>query len=126
MQPDPDARPFAYLVIMAGVVLAALSAVVPHYEAGYHLMFSVMLAGLLPYLIYGALTEIVRGWALIIPGLLLLGVHLWLTVTERYLYYDGYSDALIYYLPAGLALFGLPLGVAAGRVLNGPGHGGPR
>jgi hypothetical protein len=126
MPSDLDARAFAYLVIMAGLVLAALSAVVPHYEAGYHLMFSVLLAGMFPYLVYGALTELLRGWALIVPGLLLLGVHLWLTVTERYLAYDGYADGMIYYLPVGLALFGLPLGVAAGQVLNGPGRSGSR
>ena len=126
MPSELDARAFAYLVILAGVVLAALTAVVPHYAAGYHLMFGVLLAGILPYLVYGILTELVRGWALILPGLLLLGVHLWLTVTERFVYYDGYTDGLIYYLPVGLVLFGLPLGVAAGQVLNGPARSGSR
>ncbi|MGD2057016.1 MAG: hypothetical protein PVJ15_09440 [Gammaproteobacteria bacterium] len=126
MRSELDARPFAYLVIMAGLVLAALTAVVPHYNTGYRLMFSVLLAGLLPYLVYGVLTELVRGWALILPGLLLLAFHLWLTITERYLHYDGYTDGLIYYLPVGLALFGVPLGIAVGQVLNGPERGGSR
>jgi hypothetical protein len=121
MNKDTDVRPFAYLLIVAGCVLAFISAVVPHYNAGYRLMVGVLAAGLLPWLVYGFLTEILRGWALALPGVLLLGVHLWLTVEKRILDYDAYADHLIYAVPVLLAILGLPVGVLLGRWLDGSG-----
>jgi hypothetical protein len=119
MKPDYDLRPFAYVLITIGCVLASISAVVPNYGAGHKLMFSVFLAGIVPYYVYGCLTELLRGWALLIPGLIVLAVHVWLTVTQRFLGYDGYASGMIYYVPALLALAALPAGIAAGRWLDG-------
>ena len=119
MQPDYDLRPIAYILIAIGCVLAAMTAVVPNYDAGYQLMFSVFLAGIVPYYVYGCLTERLRGWALLIPGLVVVAGHVWLTASQRFLGYDGYADGMIYYGPVLLALGALPAGVAVGNLING-------
>lgn len=119
MQPDYDVRPLAYLLIAIGCVLASITAVVPNYGAGHKLMFSVFLAGIVPYYVYGCLTDLLRGWPLLIPGLLVVAVHVWLAVWQRFLCYDGYADGIIYYGPVLLALAGLPAGIAAGRLIDG-------
>lgn len=119
MQPDYDFRPLAYILIAIGCVLAAITAVVPNYDAGYKLMFSVFMAGIAPYYVYGCLTGLLHGWALLIPGLVVVAVHVWLTVTQRFLGYDdGYANGMIYYGPVLLALAALPAGVAAGHIIN--------
>lgn len=118
MQTDYDFRPAAYGLIAIGCVLAAVTAVVPNYNAGYKLIFSVFMAGIVPYYIYGCLTGMLRGWALLVPGLVLVAVHLWLTVSQRFLAYDGYVNDMIYYGPMVLALAGLPAGIAAGHLVD--------
>jgi hypothetical protein len=118
MQSDYDFRPLAYVLIAIGCVLAAITAVVPNYDAGHKLMFSVFLAGIVPYYVYGCLTERLRGWALLIPGLVVVAVHAWLTVSQRFLGYDGYADGMIYYGPVLLTFGGLPAGIAAGRLID--------
>lgn len=118
MPSDYDFRPLAYFLIAIGCVLAAITAVVPHYDAGHKLMFSVFLAGIVPYYVYGCLTERLRGWTLLIPGLGVVAAHAWLTVSQRFLGYDGYADGMIYYGPVLLAFGGLPAGIAAGRLID--------
>ena len=118
MREELDLRPVAYLFIVVGVAIAGLSAVVPHFNAGYHLAFGVFLAGILPYVVYGALTELLRGWSLVLPGAVIVAAHIWLTVRERYLAYDGYQSAAIYVVPIILAVVVLPLGIVAGRLLD--------
>jgi hypothetical protein len=118
MLSDYDLRPLAYVLIVTGCVLAAITAVVPNYDAGYKLMFSVFMAGIVPYYVYGCLTEQLRGWALLIPGLLVVAVHAWLTASQRFLEYDGYANSMIYYIPVLLALAGLPVGIVAGYLIN--------
>ena len=118
MHPDDDLRPIAYGLIAVGCVLSAVSAVVPNYDAGYKLMFSVFLAGIVPYYVYGCLTERLRGWTLLIPGLVVVAFHVWLTASQRFLGYDGYVGGMIYYGPVLLALGGLPAGIAAGHLID--------
>jgi hypothetical protein len=122
MRKELDLRPVAYLLIVIGIMLAGSSAVVPHFSAGYHMAFGVFLAGILPYVVYGALTEILRGWSLIVPGALIVAAHIWLTVSERYLGYDGYQSGAIYVVPIILAVVVLPVGVVAGRLLDRRSH----
>ena len=118
MPTDYDLRPLAYVLIVIGCLLAAITAVVPNYNAGYKLMFSVFMAGIVPYYVYGCLTGLLRGWALLIPGAVVVVVHVWLTVSLRFLGFDGYTNGMIYYGPALLTLVILPSGIAAGHMLN--------
>jgi len=97
MRMDPDFRLFAYLVITLGAMLSFATAVVPHYDAGYTLLLSVVFAGLLPYVVYGLFSDLVRGWWLLITGALIFVVDLGVKIPERFLHYDGYASGVIYY-----------------------------
>ncbi len=97
-------RPLTYLLLAAGGLLAFLSALVPYFDAGYHLMVSVLLTGLLPYLVFGLALPYLRGWTLALPALLMVAVHAWLVLWQRFLAYQEYRDGMIYYVPLGLAL----------------------
>jgi hypothetical protein len=97
-------RPLSYMLLVSGCLLALISALVPHFDTGQRLMFSVLLTGLLPYLVFGLALPYLRGWALALPALLMLAVHAWLVLTQRFVAYQGYSDGMIWYVPLALAL----------------------
>ncbi len=118
MRMELDLRPVAYVFIAAGIVLAGMSAVIPHFGAGHRLAFDVFVVGILPYAVYGALTEVLRGWSLLLPGTLFVPIHAWLTVSERYLAFDGFESGAIYIVPVVLTLIVLPLAILGGRFLN--------
>jgi hypothetical protein len=67
-------------------------------------MLSVLLTGLLPYLVFGLALPYLRGWTLALPALLMVGVHAWLVLIQRFVAYQGYSDGMIWYVPLALAL----------------------
>ncbi|HEX9627971.1 MAG TPA: hypothetical protein VGA00_13615 [Acidiferrobacterales bacterium] len=117
MEKFPDFRALAYLFVTAGCVLTAASAVVPFYDAGYRLAFGVLLVGLIPYLAYAALSDIVRGWPLLIAGALVLGIDLGVRIPERFIHYDGYASGAVYYAPLFSTLVVIPviLGIGARR-----------
>ncbi len=104
-----DYRPAAYVILLLGLASAALAAMVPQYAIGFRLEVGVLVAMLTPFVLYGALTESLRGLALLLPGLILLGVNLALVFFERFLSYDGYASGLVYWLPLTVAAVVLPL-----------------
>ncbi len=118
MRAELDLRPMAYLFVVIGVVMAGLSAVVPHFGAGHRLAFDVFVVGILPYVVYGALTEILRGWSLLLPGALIIPIHAWLTVSKHYLAFDEFDSGAIYIGPIVLTVIVLPFAILAGRFLN--------
>jgi hypothetical protein len=121
MEKSPDFRVLAYLITAAGCLLAATSAVVPFHDAGHRLQFSVLLVGIIPYLVYAALTDVVRGWPLLIAGALVLGIDLGVRIPERFVHYDGYASGAIYYAPLLSTLVVIPviLGIGAWRQRRG-------
>lgn len=125
MQNQTNARSIAYGIIVIGLILAFVSAVVPFYGTGYELMLSVLLSGLIPYLIYGIAIPFLNGGLLILPGLVLVAIHAWLVVSERFLKNADYSDGMIYYLPVVLAILLLPLILRALREPWGAEPGNP-
>jgi hypothetical protein len=102
-----------YLFILIGIVLSTISALVPHFEAGYTLMTSVLVTGMLPYLVYGIAVPLLRGVLTTVVGLVIIVVHAWLVFNQRVLGNADYSDGLIYYVPMVMALAVLPLAVIA-------------
>ncbi|MHB0974202.1 MAG: hypothetical protein ACYC0P_08155 [Thiobacillus sp.] len=110
-----DYRPAAYLIILLGLGGAAAASVVPFYTAGYELKPGVLLAVLMPFLLYGLFTESLRAAWLLASGLLLLAISLALVVPERFLHYDGYADDMIYWAPTLAAAIVLPIAYRLGR-----------
>lgn len=115
MTPSRDPRPAAYLIILFGLGLAAAAALVPFYHVAYLLEPGILLAVLMPFLLYGLFIESLRDSWLLATGLLLLAVNLVLVVFERYLRYDGYTDNLTYWVPTLAAVVVLPLAYRLGR-----------
>jgi hypothetical protein len=98
-----------YLIIIIGLTLSLISALVPHFEAGYRLMLSVFVAGMLPYMIYGIAVPLLRGPLTTFTGLVIVVAHAWLVFNERIIGHADYSDGMIYYGPMLLAILALPL-----------------
>lgn len=104
-----DYRPIAYVIILLGLATAAAAALVPQHAIGFKLEIGVLLALLTPFIVYGALSESLRGAALLLPGLILLAVNVALLVNERLLHYDGYAGSPVYWLPLLTAVVVLPI-----------------
>lgn len=104
-----DYRPLAYIIILLGLASAAAAALVPQYAIGFKLDIGALLALLTPFIAYGALSETLRGAALLLPGLALLTVNVALLVNERLIDYDGYAGSPIYWLPLLAAAIVLPI-----------------
>ncbi|MCG6937542.1 MAG: hypothetical protein LJE83_05145 [Gammaproteobacteria bacterium] len=101
-----------YFFILVGVVLALVSAMVPHFGAGYHLQFSVFAVGLLPWLVYGITVPLLRNVLLDAIGLLLVVIHAWLVFSERFMKAADYSNNMIYLVPIILSVLLIPLAIA--------------
>lgn len=100
-----------YAFIFIGLTLSLISALVPHFEAGYRLTLNVFVAGMLPYMIYGIAVPLLRSPLITVAGLLIVAVHSWLVLNERFLDHADYSNGLIYYGPMLMAVLALPLPV---------------
>jgi hypothetical protein len=121
MRTETDFRCLAYAILLAGTAVSAAASVVPHYGAGFLLDVGVLAVGLLPYVVYGTLTQVVRGWGALLAGALILALDLAVKLPERFLHYDGYADGWVYWAPLISTFVILPVvfGVAArggGRV----------
>lgn len=106
-----------YAIVIGGAVLAFVSAVVPYYGAGYRLDSGVLIAGLLPYLVYAVAVALPRGPLTLVGGLAALAIHTWVVVRERIADRADYNDGMIYYIPLALMLALLALAIAAYRTL---------
>jgi hypothetical protein len=120
-------RRLAYLVVSLGASLAFAVAIVPFYEAGHRLALDLLLLGLLPYIVYGAFTGVVRGPALAVAGVLLLAIELGVRIPERYVSHDGFADGSVYWAPlaATFVLLPLVLGIGWWRAKRHGGGGAP-
>lgn len=98
-----------YLLLMIGLFLSLISAFVPFFEAGHKLMTSVLIAGMMPYLVYGMAVPLSRSMMTTIIGLIIVMAHALLVFNERYIGEADYSDGMIYYVPIIMAVIVLPL-----------------
>ena len=98
-----------YLIILIGLLLSFLSAFVPFFEAGYKLMTSVVIAGMLPYIVYAMAVPLCRSTMTTILGVIIVIAHVLLVFNERFIGNADYSDGLIYYGPVIIAVSILPL-----------------
>ena len=98
-----------YLFIIIGLTLSLISALVPHFEAGYRLALSVFVAGMLPYLIYAIAVPLLRGTLTTGVGLVIVIAHAWLVFNERIIGHADYSNGMIYYGPLLMTALAVPL-----------------
>lgn len=113
MHPQSYSNPTGYWFILIGLLLSLISALVPHFEAGYRLMVSVFIVGMLPYIVYGITVPLSRSTLTTIVGLAIVVAHTSLVFNERILGNADYSNGMIYYVPMLIALVILPLAVIA-------------
>jgi hypothetical protein len=88
-----------FAIVLAGIAVSAAASVVPHYTAGFQLDVGVLAVGLLPYIVYATLAEVVRGRAALIAGALILALDIAVKIPGRFLHYDGYADGWVYWAP---------------------------
>jgi len=113
MHAQSFANTSGYLFIIIGLLLSFISAFVPFFEAGYKLMVSVLIAGMLPYLVYGMAVPLSRSILTTFIGLVIVIAHAWLVVNERFIGKADYGDNMIYYGPMIIAVAVLPLVIIA-------------
>ena len=115
MQTQSYSNTAGYAFIAIGVGLSLVSALVPHFSAGYTLKISVFAAGIVPYLVYAVAVPLHRTAMTTLAGLVIVLAHAWLVFNQRFVGHGDYSDGLIYYGPMVLALIALPLAMGGFR-----------
>ena len=108
------ARRVAYTLLIVGVLLTIVWAVEPFYGAAYKLSLTALAWGLLPYYCYSLLIRLPDPYAVVTPGVLLLGVDLTAHIQAG----AAGTDSLTLYLPLLLTVVALPVGVAVGYALS--------
>ncbi|NOR43738.1 MAG: hypothetical protein GQ572_10415 [Gammaproteobacteria bacterium] len=98
-----------YLFLIIGLILSFISAFVPFFEAGYKLMPSVLIAGFLPYFVYGMAVPLSHSTMTTMVGLVIVITHALLVLNERFIKNADYSDNVIYYGPIIIAVTVSPL-----------------
>jgi hypothetical protein len=109
------ATSFGYSILLTGGILAFVSAVVPFYEAGHRLDSGILLAGMLPYLVYGLPAVLLRGLLSVVSGLGVLALHTGTVVHARWLDGAASGGTLLYLVPLVLTAALVPLVVVALR-----------
>ena len=113
MQTQSYANTPGYVFLVIGLTLSVISAFVPHFEAGYRLMTSILIAGMCPYFVYGIAVPLSRSLLTTIIGLVIVLAHALLVFNERFLGKADYDDGMIYYAPIIIAVAILPLVIIA-------------
>lgn len=108
-------RSAAYFIILLGCAAAAVAALVPFYSVGYTVDAIALSAVLTPFVVYGMFSTSLRGPWLLASGLILLGATLAVVVDERFLNYDGYRDATLYWVPLLTVTLVLPIAYGFGK-----------
>ncbi len=113
MHEQSFSNPPGYSFILIGITLACLSAFSPHYHTGFVILTGVLIAGLLPYMVYAVAVALLPGTITSISGLVLVALHTAIVASERFANHADYSNGLIYLLPIVLAIATLPLAAYA-------------
>ncbi|MDX2506892.1 MAG: hypothetical protein QNL62_20790 [Gammaproteobacteria bacterium] len=71
-------------------------------------MTSVLMAGMLPYIVYGITVPLSRNIVTTIVGLVIVIAHALLVINERIIGKADYDDGMIYYIPMIITVTVLP------------------
>ena len=110
MESQHFANRAGWIITLYGLGLSFIAAFTPFFEAGYLFKVDVLLAGLLPYLIYAIAVPLLPGAITTSVGITLVAAHTGLAVAVRFL---DYSDSLMYTIPIILAVLVIPLVIVA-------------
>ncbi len=114
-KPRHLARPFACAILVAGSILATLSALAPLPVGAWQLSGSFLLLGLLPYVVYVSLANSLDGCPLVAAGVVLLAADLMARFGLQ-IVYTPHADLLpAVWLAAALTGLALPAGVLLGK-----------
>ena len=95
-----------WIIILYGLGLSFFAAFTPFFDAGYLFKGNVLLAGLLPYMIYAIAVPLLPGTSTTSVGITLALAHTGLVVSVRF--FSG-SENLMFILPIMMAVLLLPL-----------------
>jgi hypothetical protein len=120
MRENPElCRYVAYGIVVAGFMLSFAQAIVPQIGmTGYRLAFGIFAWAIVPYVVYLFLTDIVHGFALLVPGTLMLAINAVIAWSGRFGPDHPAVGTLLQSVPVWLTFLVLPLGVLAGRLLS--------
>lgn len=108
-------HPIAYIIVALGVVAAGTAALVPFYTVGYRVDAIILTTVLTPFVLYGIFVPTLRGpWALA-TGVVLLGLTLFLVVSERFLHRHDYGEPTLYWLLLVTVVIVLPVAYFFGK-----------
>ena len=110
LEPEHYSNPAGWAILLYGGFLSFVSAFTPHFVAGYQFQLELLLAGFIPYLVYGIAVPLLPGRLTTAVGIVLAVLHTGLVVAVRLL---GAGEALMNTVPVILAVLVVPLVVIA-------------
>lgn len=114
MSSDDRFKMAAVLIALLGAGWSFATGVVPHGTGGHRLLFGAVVWGLVPYVVYVMLLEMLRRWALLVPGLFLLALDVLMQLIPA-----AFGDAVLTWSPLWLVVVVIPVGAFLGNLLNG-------
>ncbi len=118
MKRVPDSTTLAIGIVLVGVLMVGYSAVVPHYTTGYRLAVDVLIAGIVPYFIYGLAIAVAKGWSLLLPGIALVASDIAMRVAGTVWSDSAYTSGAIFAVPLLAAFVILPVACLVGTQLD--------
>lgn len=112
------AKPLAYGLVTLGCILALVTALAPLPTGAYRLSAGFLMLGATPYIVYGSLTEIVKGCTLATAGIFMLAVDLLARFGANITSADQTGVIPAIWLCLLLVLLVLPVGAAVGKLLS--------
>lgn len=112
------AQTLAHLAILAGCLLAVVTAFEPQPTGAWRLAGTWLFCGLIPYVVYGSFTTILNGCSLLIIGSLLTGADVVARTVLDFTAYAPRDPLAPIWLVSVLMLAVLPAGWLTGRLLG--------
>ena len=110
LEPEHYSNRPGWAILLYGAALSLVTAFTPHFAIGYQLQIELLLAGFIPYLVYGIAVPLLPGRLTTTVGVVLAVAHTGLVVAVRVL---GAQESLMYMVPVVMAIAVTPLVVIA-------------
>ncbi|MEN8108225.1 MAG: hypothetical protein ABFS22_09485 [Pseudomonadota bacterium] len=111
-------KPLAYLLVIVGCMLALVTALAPLPTGSYKLSAGFLIFGMIPYVVYGSLTETLKGCSLATAGIFLLTADLLARYGADITSAGQTGVSMAIGLSLLLILIVLPMGAAVGKLLS--------